>query len=101
MKKLLWVAGLAVLGLRAPLLAEEKPPELEILERDAKGRVTKVRLEDLVVDVCTPERTDGCVNPAEIGLDQGNRPIDYWPGKPASEIDEPLPAEQADEQDEG
>ena len=96
MKKLLCAAGLVVLGFPAPLLAEEKPPGLEILERDAKGRVTKVRLEGFIVDVCTPDRTDGCVNPREIGLDQGNRPINYWPGKPASEM---LPVEQLDAQD--
>ena len=60
-----------------------------------------MKFDGFVMDVCTPEKTDGCVNPREIGLDQGNRAIDYWPGKPASEIDRPLPEEQSgDEKDE-
>ena len=29
--------------------------------------------------------TDGCINPREAGLKFGNRALDYWPGKPASE----------------
>lgn len=43
---------------------------------------------------CRGQMTDGCVNPREAGLNYGNRPLDYWPGRPASEIDEPLPAEE-------
>lgn len=36
--------------------------------------------------VCSKTVTDGCVNPREAGKNYGNRPLNYWPGKPASEI---------------
>jgi hypothetical protein len=29
---------------------------------------------------------DSCVNPREAGLNYGNRPLNYWPGQPASEM---------------
>ena len=40
---------------------------------------------DKEVAVCTKELQDSCINPREAGLNWGNRPLDYWPGKPASE----------------
>src|SRR5690606_22712694 len=46
--------------------------------------------------VCSAEVQDGCVNPREAGKNYGNVPLEYWPGKPASEIDEPLPAKKPD-----
>ncbi len=36
--------------------------------------------------VCKGEVQDGCINPREAGLNWGNRPLDHWPGKPASEM---------------
>lgn len=42
---------------------------------------------------CRGDMQDSCVNPREAGLDYGNRPLGYWPGRPASEIEGPLPAE--------
>lgn len=41
--------------------------------------------------VCKGDLDDNCINPREAGKDWGNRPLNYWPGKPASEIDRPLP----------
>ena len=41
---------------------------------------------------CRGDVQDSCVNPREAGLNYGNRPLDYWPGRPASEIDGPMPA---------
>ena len=41
--------------------------------------------------VCTPKQQDGCINGWEKNK-TGNRPLEYWPGRPASEIDGPLPA---------
>ncbi len=43
------------------------------------------------VPVCKGDQQDGCINSWEKNK-TGNRPLEYWPGKPASEIDEPLPA---------
>ncbi len=36
---------------------------------------------------CRGDLTDNCINPREAGLDYGNRPLDYWPGQPASQMD--------------
>lgn len=36
--------------------------------------------------VCSATVQDSCVNPREAGKKYGNRPLNYWPGKPASEI---------------
>ena len=34
---------------------------------------------------CKGDIQDSCVNPREAGLNYGNRPLNYWPGQPASE----------------
>lgn len=44
--------------------------------------------------ICKGDVQDGCINPRAAGENYGNVPLDYWPGKPASEIDEPLPAKK-------
>ena len=36
--------------------------------------------------VCKSESDDACIQPRAAGLDWGNRPLDHWPGKPASEM---------------
>ncbi|MDE8651595.1 hypothetical protein [Novosphingobium album (ex Liu et al. 2023)] len=60
-------------------------PKPEIVEKDARGRPTVVRIDGQEYKVCTAEGQDGCINPREAGLKWGNTPLDYWPGKPASE----------------
>ncbi|MEM7690582.1 MAG: hypothetical protein AAF291_16320 [Pseudomonadota bacterium] len=89
---LITAASLTTLGLAGTALAgqnetsseaEQKP---EIVERNDKGKATKVRVDGQVYDVCVKEDQDNCIQPREIGLDFGNRPLDYWPGKPASEM---------------
>jgi len=57
-----------------------------IVERNDKGKATKVRVNGKVYDVCMNDEHDGCINPRAAGLDWGNRPLDYWPGKPASQM---------------
>ena len=37
--------------------------------------------------ICRGDIQDSCINPREAGKNWGNRPLDYWPGKPASEMD--------------
>ena len=71
-----------------------EPPKAEVIEKDAQGKPTKVRIGDKEYDLCTREDQDSCINPRDAGFDFGNREIDYWPGKPASQIDEPLPLEK-------
>lgn len=85
----------SVLALGAPAYAEHhEEPKAEVVEKDAKGTPTKVKIGDTIYDVCTAEKQDGCINPKAAGLKFGNTPLNYWPGKPASEIDHPLPAEK-------
>ena len=36
--------------------------------------------------LCSATVTDSCRNPREAGKNYGNVPLNYWPGKPASEI---------------
>jgi len=36
--------------------------------------------------VCSRTVTDECVNPREAGRNHGNRPLPYWPGRPASDM---------------
>ena len=36
--------------------------------------------------LCSRAVTDSCINPREAGKNYGNRPLNYWPGRPASEI---------------
>lgn len=57
-----------------------------IIERDSRGRATKVSVEGREYVVCTPVATDSCINPRQAGLNFGNVPLDHWPGKPASEM---------------
>lgn len=42
--------------------------------------------------VCSANQQDNCINSWEKNK-TGTRPLNYWPGRPASEIDTPLPAE--------
>ncbi len=42
------------------------------------------------VPVCTAKQQDGCINSWEKNK-TGNRPLNYWPGRPASEIPGKLP----------
>ena len=43
--------------------------------------------------VCKPNQQDGCINSWEKNK-TGNRPLEYWPGRPASEIPGKLPAKK-------
>jgi len=79
----------------APALAEHhEAPKAEVVERDAGGKPTKVKIGDKVYDLCVSDKQDSCINPRDAGLDFGTRELNYWPGKPASEFDHPLPADK-------
>lgn len=43
--------------------------------------------------VCSAKQQDGCIN-SWAKNKTGNRPLEYWPGKPASEIPDKLPAKK-------
>lgn len=91
MKRILTAAAATTLalGLTAPAMAdnhENKAPKPEVVETNAKGQATKVKIGDNTYDVCMTESQDSCINPRAAGLKWGNRPLSYWPGKPASEM---------------
>lgn len=75
--------GLATLGGPASAAGPGHP---DILARDSHGRATEVRVDGQAYMVCNATRQDDCINPRAAGLSFGNRPLDYWPGKPASEM---------------
>jgi hypothetical protein len=77
------IAAFAAASLAGPVLAAG--PKANVVERDSRGHPTKVEIEGQVYAVCQGDQSDGCINPREAGLKFGNNPINYWPGKPASE----------------
>ena len=82
-------ASLAVVGLTAPALAQspaDQQPQAQIVARNAAGHATMVRIDGQDYAVCTQQGQDGCIEPYAAGLNWGNRPLDYWPGQPASEM---------------
>ena len=60
----------------------------EVTQATPSGYVAAVG-DDL--PVCAPNQQDGCINSWEKN-GTGNRPLEYWPGRPASEIPGKLPA---------
>ncbi|GMN03624.1 hypothetical protein [Erythrobacter sp. MTPC3] len=88
--------SLAALAATAPALAKDdhattadnstKAETPVVVERNSNGKATKVRVSGKVYDVCMKDDQDGCINPRAAGLNWGNRPLDYWPGKPASKM---------------
>ncbi|WP_156135438.1 hypothetical protein [Novosphingobium malaysiense] len=58
----------------------------EVVSRDSNGQAAVVRVDGESYAVCDESRHDDCINPRAAGLNWGDRPLDYWPGKPASEM---------------
>jgi hypothetical protein len=58
--------------------------EAEVVERNAQGKATKVRVDGTIYEVCMSQNQDSCINPRAAGLNWGDVPLGYWPGKPAS-----------------
>lgn len=57
-----------------------------VVNKGPKGKAQTVMLNGKEYQVCGGDVTDNCINPREAGLNFGNRALDYWPGKPASEM---------------
>ncbi|WP_338468055.1 hypothetical protein RXV95_05725 [Novosphingobium sp. ZN18A2] len=91
------IAAFAAIGLvSAPALAKpharhDAQPAAQIVKRDARGHATVVRINGNEYEVCTKQMTDSCINPRQAGLNWGNRPLGYWPGKPASDFSGKIP----------
>ncbi len=97
MKKIILAAtaagGLAIAS--APALAQTAPGTTITFET---GEVVQATPDDRGpptgdVPICKPRQEDNCINSWEANK-TGNRPINYWPGRPASEIDGPLPVDE-------
>jgi len=85
MKKLMIAVFVATTGLAAgPALADHHMTVAKVVEKDARGRATKVEIDGQVYNVCTSDNSDGCINPREAGLRWGNNPVKSWPGRPIS-----------------
>lgn len=93
----LFCAGLAFAQGTSEVVEPAPEPTFEVAERDEDGRVTKVTYDGRIYDICIEDGQDSCINPRDAGLDFGTRELNYWPGRPASEIEEPLPFEKPPE----
>jgi len=90
------VLSAAALALAAPALAQGETttdkPTVEIVSRGADGVPDVVQVDGQTYKVCKGDVQDSCINPRTAGLNFGARDLQYWPGRPASEISAPLPA---------
>jgi hypothetical protein len=57
----------------------------EIVQKNAKGQATQVRIDGKIYNVCLSDTQDSCINPRSAGLNFGNYELKHWPGRPASE----------------
>ncbi len=85
--RLIIAAAVLAAALPATAIAQSSSGDTaSVVERDSRGRATKVSVEGRTYEVCRQGMTDGCINPREAGLNFGNVPLDRWPGRPASEM---------------
>lgn len=84
MKSIFVAAALAAGVIAVPAVAANDSVKAEVIERDAKGKPTKVRIDGKDYAVCTSDNSDGCINPREAGLKFGNHAATKWPGRPIS-----------------
>jgi hypothetical protein len=84
MKYLVAAIAIAAVGLSGAAVAKPNAKGFEIVERDAKGKVTKVKKDGQEYKICTSDDSDGCINPREAGLGYGNHIAREWPGREIS-----------------
>lgn len=71
----------------SPALAQVNEPaanykveqQVEVVERNARGHATVVRIDGELLDVCMNDRQDDCIQPRAAGLGFGEKPLPYWP----------------------
>ncbi|WP_305098146.1 hypothetical protein [Croceibacterium aestuarii] len=79
--------ALALTAVGAPAAAQQssiKAKSPEVVEHNARGKATKVKVDNVVYDVCTSEQQDHCIQPRAAGLRWGDRPLNYWPDQKRS-----------------
>jgi hypothetical protein len=83
-------AVILALGGAAPTLSFAAPndqaPPIEVVTRGADGHATAVRIDGKEYTVCSQQIQDSCINPYQAGLSWGHKPLNDWPGQPASEL---------------
>ena len=87
--------GQATMETQAEVSSETPAPRFVRSEVTQTTPAGYAAASDGELPVCTEDQQDGCINSFEKN-GTGTRPLEYWPGRPASEIDEPLPATQAE-----
>ena len=87
MSKRLILAAIAATGLTMSSAAYANHHEKDgtMMKPAVKADGKTVMVDGKEVMICTKTVQDSCINPREAGLNWGNRPLDHWPGKPASE----------------
>ncbi|MEE4339699.1 hypothetical protein [Erythrobacter sp.] len=89
MRNILAITAAAALsvGISAPAMADDhkndradwKAQSPEIVERNAQGKATKVRVEGKIYEVCMRESQDACIQPRAAGLNWGDYPAMDFP----------------------
>ncbi|NCP18793.1 MAG: hypothetical protein GW855_06505 [Erythrobacter sp.] len=78
-----------------PAMAQTAPaPKIDYVSREMAQQVPQgdaPMTGDL--PICKPDQQTNCINSWDVNR-TGNRPINYWPGRPASEIEGPLPVDK-------
>ena len=87
------LAGVGAMSAGAAYAQDSDAPDSRaespvVVERGPDGRAAKVRIGDTVYPVCENEQQDSCIQPRAAGLGWGDRPLQHWPGRPASQMRE-------------
>lgn len=80
----LGISGAAVAQVNEPAPTYKVAPMVQVLERNARGKATRVAVRGQAYAVCMNDRQDSCIQPRAAGLGFGDRPMQYWPGEPVS-----------------
>lgn len=64
---------------REPAPTYKVKPEVQVLERNARGHAIRVMVGSQTYDVCMNDRQDRCIQPRAAGLGFGERPLGYYP----------------------
>ena len=90
-------AGVAAMGalMALPVSAQTDPaPRINYVSNETVQQTPEdPGPPDGELPICKQGDEDNCINSWEANK-TGNRPINYWPGRPASEIDEPPPVDE-------
>ena len=82
----------------APMASSGSPQFVarEVVQTAPASATATANVDGKDLPVCKADQQDGCINSWEKNK-TGNRPLNYWPGKPASEIDGKMPANPSGE----